>query len=285
MRSCLLNKFVPLAAGISNMRLLNQILNEDPRFNMWRQAICLLYRGSIAHGTYIPNNNPNSIDDKDVLGIAIPTPEYFFGLKRFEQFEQKKHYWDVLIYDFRKFVGLLVKANPNVMQALWTPKHHILKSSWQFELLVENRHLFVHRGIYKSFCGYSYGQLHKMENMAYNGYMGEKRKHLVDKFGYDCKNAQHLIRLLRQGIEFLRTGELVVERPDKSELIQIKTGQWSIEKVKREADALFKVMEKAYNESKLPERPDIEAIDKLVQEILIEHFKDAASGTPSNMQA
>ena len=254
------------------MRLLNTILNSAPQFNLWRQAICLCYRGSIAHGTYVPNYNPASVDDKDVFGIVIPTKEYFFGLKKFEQFEKKEEYWDVLIYDFRKFIWLLSKANPNVLQSLWTPQKHILKTSWQFEEIVLNKHLFVHKGIYKSFCGYSYGQLHKMENMAYNGYMGEKRKTLVDKFGYDCKNAQHLIRLLRQGIEFLKTGELEVERLDKAELIQIKTGQWSIEKVKREADSLFKEMESAYLGSQLPEKPNFEAIDRLTQNILTRHF-------------
>jgi len=254
------------------MRLLNTILNDASQFDMWRQAIYLGYRGSIAHGTYVPNNNPASIDDKDVFGIVIPTKEYFFGLKKFDQFERKQEYWDILIYDFRKFIRLLLKANPNVMQALWTPEKHNLKTSWQYEELVRNRHLFVHKGIYKSFCGYSYGQLHKMENMAYNGYMGEKRKSLVDRFGYDCKNAQHLIRLLRQGIEFLKTGELQVERLDRSELIQIKTGQWSIEKVKREATILFKEMERAYNESKLPDLPYSEDADRLTQNILESHF-------------
>jgi predicted nucleotidyltransferase len=257
------------------MRLLNDILNEAPQFNMWNNAICLMYRGSIAHGTYLPNSNPNSIDDKDIIGIAMPTPSYFFGMKNFEQYEVKKGYWDVLIYDFRKFVRLLAKQNPNVMQVMWTPKHHILKTSWQFEKLVENRSLFASKNIYKSFCGYSYGQLHKMENMAYNGYMGEKRKGLVDKFGFDTKNAQHLIRLLRQGIEFLETGELIVERPDSGELKQIKTGQWSIEKVKREANELLKQMELAFQKSRLPESVNDELIDKLVQEILIKHYADS----------
>jgi predicted nucleotidyltransferase len=239
---------------------------------MWNQSIILCYRGSIAHGTFIPNHEPSSIDDKDILGIAIPTEEYFFGLKQFEQFEIKQDYWDVLVYDFKKFIRLLSKANPNVMQALWTPEKHILKTSWQFKMLVENRHLFAHRGLYKAFCGYSYGQLHKMEHMVYNGYMGEKRKALVDKFGYDCKNASHMIRLLRQGIEFLKTGELEVERQDRSELIQIKTGQWSIERVKKEATRLFKDMELAYLHSQLPDKPNIEAIDRLTQDILTKHF-------------
>lgn len=242
------------------------LLNAE--FDMWKHSICLMYRGSIAHGTFIPNSNPNSIDDKDIIGIAIPPNNYFFGLKSFEQFDKKQEYWDVLVYDFRKFIRLLIKSNPNVMQVLWTPEHLTLKSEWQFKELLANKNLFVHKGIYKSFCGYSRGQLHKMEFMAYNGYMGEKRKGLVDKYGYDCKNAQHLIRLLRQGIEFLNTGELTVERPDKSDLIQIKTGQWSIEKVKREAARLFKDMEDAYATSKLPERPDIEKIDELVISIL-----------------
>ena len=254
------------------MRKLNDILNSSDKFNMWHHSIVLAYRGSIAHGTFIPNSNPSSIDDKDILGIAMPPSHFFFGLKDFEQFEKFVDEWDVLIYDFKKAVRLLLKSNPNILQILWTPNHHILKRTREYDKLVENRHLFAHKGIYKTFCGYSYGQLHKMENMAYNGYMGQKRKGLVDKFGYDTKNAQHLIRLLRQGTEFLQTGELLVERPDKEELKQIKLGQWSIEKVKRESDKLFAKMEDAYKNSKLPDQPNFELVSRLVVEINEEHY-------------
>ena len=253
------------------MRWLNDILNGGP-FNLWESSIFLCYRGSIAHGTYVPNSNPGSIDDKDVLGVVFPPGSYFWGLKRFEQFERTFEYWDVLIYDFRKFVNLLLKSNPNVLQALWTPEHHFLKTSEQFDTLKRNRNLFLSKRIYKSFCGYAYGQLHKMENMAYNGYMGEKRKGLVDKFGYDTKNAQHLIRLLRQGIDALCTGEIVVERPDANELKQIKLGAWSIEKVKRTADALFEDMKRALKDSKLPENPDFEAVDSLVSQMQFQQY-------------
>lgn len=257
------------------MRKLNDILNSSDKFNMWSQAIVLAYRGSIAHGTFIPNGNPCSIDDKDVLGIAMPTPQYFFGLKSFEQFERFVDEWDVLIYDFRKAIRLLMKSNPNILQILWTPEDSILKSTAIYEKLRSNRHLFVHKGIYKTFCGYSFGQLKKMENMAYNGYMGQKRKGLVDKFGYDTKNAQHLIRLLRQGIEFLETGELIVKRPDAEELKQIKLGGWKIEKVKREADKLFKKMEEAFNNSKLPDGVEAEKIHRLVHEINYEYYYES----------
>lgn len=254
------------------MRKLNNILNSSDQFNMWDQAIALVYRGSIAHGTFVPNSNPNSIDDKDILGIAMPPKQFFYGLKGFEQFERQEDEWDVLIYDFRKAIRLLIKSNPNILQILWTPEEHILKTSDIYKKLVANRSLFVHKGIYKTFCGYSYGQLHKMENMAYNGYMGQKRKGLVDKFGYDTKNAQHLIRLLRQGTEFLQTGELLVARPDAEELKQIKLGAWGIDKVKKEADKLFIEMEEAYNSSVLPDQPNAELIHRLVIEINEEYY-------------
>jgi DNA relaxase NicK len=48
------------------------------------------------------------------------------------------------------------------------------------------------------------------------GYMGKKRRELVVRVGYDAKNAAHLIRLLRMGIEFLTEGTLYVERADWS---------------------------------------------------------------------
>ena len=226
-----------------------------------------MYRGSIAHGTFVPNSNPGSIDDKDVLGIAMPPSRYFWGLKKFEQFEKFEGEWDVLIYDFKKAVNLLMKNNPNILALLWTPEKHILKSTPSYQKLRDNRHIFASKLVYKTYCGYGHDQLKKMENMAYNGYMGEKRKGLVDKFGYDVKNAQHLIRLLRQGIEFLKTGELVVERPDANELKQIKLGQWKIEKVKAEAVKLFEQIDDALEHSTLPDEVDKDAVDKLVQEI------------------
>lgn len=84
------------------MELLNKILTTAPDFDMLEHSIILCYRGSIAHNTYIPNADPNSIDDKDVIGVAIPPASYFYGLKKFEQFEKIEGSWDVLVYDFKR---------------------------------------------------------------------------------------------------------------------------------------------------------------------------------------
>jgi hypothetical protein len=98
--------------------------------------------------------------------------------------------------------------------------------------------------------------------------MAAKRRGLVEKFGYDCKNAAHCIRLLRMGIEFLKDGELYVEREDAPQLIDIKTGKWSLEQVKTETDRLFKLSEEAYLNSSLPIKPDYDKINKLCVDVI-----------------
>jgi len=86
------------------------------------------------------------------------------------------------------------------------------------------------------------------------------------------KHGAHLLRLLRMGIEFLNDGELHVLRQDAQQLLEIKRGEWSLEKVKEEAERLFISAETAYTLSKLPDRPDREKVNKLCVEIATEYF-------------
>jgi hypothetical protein len=111
-----------------------------------------------------------------------------------------------------------------------------------------------------------------MTNFRFEGYMGEKRKKLVDKFGYDTKNASHLIRLLKMGIEFLTEGNLFVEREDAPQLISIKNGEWTLEQVKRESDKLFGLAQQAYINSKLKDKPDYEKAECLLMDIIRDYL-------------
>lgn len=108
----------------------------------------------------------------------------------------------------------------------------------------------------------------KLHREHFSGYMGEKRKAMVRKYQYDVKNAAHLIRLLRMGSEFLRTGHLQVYRiQDAEELKAIKQGAWSLEQVKNEAELLFQGIEAARQASPLPPRPDGEAANRLLMSL------------------
>ena len=244
------------------------VLASDMGLQDW--CILLGFRGSIAHGMYVPNSDPNSIDDIDLMAVCRPDLDYYFGLKEYGSRgtrEITKDPYDVVIYEVKKMLRLLSHGNPNVLSLLWLDDYIVKTPAGQ--LLVDNRDLFMCKHIYHSFVGYAHSQLQRMTRFEHKGYMGEKRKALVEKHGHDTKNAAHLIRLLRMGIEALSTGELQVRRPDAEELLAIKHGEWSLEKVQREAQVLFDECRGAKDKSLLPDKPDADAVNKLCCRVVL----------------
>jgi predicted nucleotidyltransferase len=248
---------------------LGGLARENPGMGRW--AILHGYRGSIAHGTFVPSSDPLSIDDKDTMAICVPPKDHYMGLSEFGSRgtqEIVRDEWDVVVYEARKAMRLLAKGNPNVLALLWLPEHLWIKRTPAGRMLLNHRSVFVGKHVYQAFAGYASGQLAKMERGVYKGYMGDKRRALVEQFGYDTKNASHCIRLLRQGIEFLATGEMVVERPDAAQLLAIKRGEWPIEKVKQEAEMLFGQAREALARSDLPANPDPALVNALCVQIV-----------------
>lgn len=251
------------------MSIPKNLIDEHPELGEW----CILsgYRGSIAHGTYIPSNDPNSVDDKDAMYICVSPIDYYYGLKTMGSQgtkEIKYNEWDIVVYEARKFLHLLSIGNPNVLMLLWLEPNFYINKTAAGQLIITHKYLFVGKHVYKSFTGYAYGQLHRMTHHTFHGHMGTKRKQLVEKYGYDCKNASHLIRLLKMSIEFLTDGELHVLREDATQLIEIKKGEWTLEQVKTEADRLFKLSEETYIHSKLPKNVDLEKINQLAIDVV-----------------
>jgi hypothetical protein len=245
-----------------------RVFPGEPSVDAW--SILMVYRGSIAHGTYLPPEQ-GGICDRDILSICVPPPPFYLGLEEFGSRgtkELRSGPWDVLVYESRKTMRLLLRGNPNVLHVLWVPQRHVLRATPAGELLLASRDLFVGRHVAESFVGYARDQLAKMQSLAFQGYMGEKRKELVRRFGYDTKNAQHCIRLLRMLIEYLGTGDLQVERPDAEELLAIKRGEWSLERVHREADRLFREAAGALGRTQLREGPDFERAKRLAVQIV-----------------
>lgn len=253
---------------MENRVLIKGLSQEESDSVLPPNVILLGYTGSISHGTQIPSTNPDSIDDIDLMGVAVGSENVYMGLASFEQKETKYKEYDSVVYELKKFFRLLLKQNPNVLGLLWLQHQNYIYVSPEGKSIIDNRNLFVSKEAYHSFSGYAYGQLHRMEHAACKGYMGQKRKQLVEKFGYDCKNGAHLIRLLRMGIEFLTDGKLRVFREDAAELKEIKSGQWSLEKIKKEADELFILAREAYVRSPLPPNPDFKKAEELLISIL-----------------
>jgi len=246
------------------------VLSRDKGLSDW--AILGGYVGSISHGTYVSPKVHGGIDDKDVMFVCVPPPAYYLGLMEYGSRgtkEVKEAPWDIVVYEARKAVRLLAQGNPNMLALLWLPRRSYVCVAPAGEILLNAREIFVGRHVYRAFVGYARAQLHRMTHGAHLGYMGEKRKALVQQFGYDTKNASHLIRLLRMAVEFLKDGELFVERAqDATELIDIKMGRWTLDRVQVEADRLFALADGAYLASSLPAKPDSNRVSKLAEEIV-----------------
>lgn len=251
------------------MLIPDEIAREHKGLGEW--SILVGWRGSVSHGMYVPGSDPDSIDDKDLMAVCVPPLDHYFGLRQFGSRgtqEIMRGEWDIVIYEARKFISLLARGNPNVLALLWLNEHHYVKITDAGRLLIDRRDLFSGRHVYESFTGYAKGQLHRMTHLAFEGYMGDKRKQLVKRHGYDTKNAAHLLRLLKMGIEFLRDGRLYVEREDAQQLLEVKRGKWPLERVQAEADRLFKLAEQTFRSSQLPPEPDMEAVNALAVDVV-----------------
>lgn len=233
------------------------------------------YRGSIAHGMYVPRTDPNSVDDIDCIGVYIAPVEHYLGLGRKEHAELMEPPYDVISYELRKFVNLLIKGNPNVLSMLWMPDKYIVSANVFGRRLRLNRDLFISKQFYYMFEGYALSQKRRMTRISGRSNLGAKRKALVEQHGYDTKNAAHTVRLLRMGIEFLGGRGLLVDRSsiDADELIDIKLGKKSLRDVTRMIDRLFLDLDNAYACSSLPDRVDQDAVESMLVEILSQHFR------------
>lgn len=257
-----------------------------------KSTILAAYRGSVAHGMYVPNVDPNSIDDIDLFGIHMAPIDCYLGLLQHKQYYEpmgKKYRetvegffdeYDIVSYEFKKIMRMLLASNPNVLSILSLDDKFYLNKTSAGELLIKHRHVFFSQKAYYAFAKYAEDQLVKMTKLSFKGYMGTKRRELVNKFGYDTKNAAHCIRLLRTCIEFLSTGELNVYREhDREELLDIKLGNRKLEDIQAEAKDLMLKAKAAKRISSLPLTPDYDKANLLTKQIVYNFIKEKAIGT------
>lgn len=100
-----------------------------------------------------------------------------------------------------------------------------------------------------------------------NGTLITRRNGKVGIHG-NSKHGMHLVRLMRMCREILTTGEVVVKRPDAEELLAIRNGAWSYERLVEWAEREDAELEEVARTSPLPHAPDRARLDQLCQEIV-----------------
>jgi len=230
-------------------------------------TILLVYKGSMTYGV------SDQTSDIDFLGICFGPEDSVFGLKRFEQQEFNEKIdgkiLDGTVYEIRKFFRLAMNGNPNILESLFVEPKHILFKNEQGEKLLAMRQEFLSKKCYKSFCGYAFSQLRKLQNKEY---LGSKRRREIEKYGYSLKNAYNLVRLLHMGIQILVEDDLDVLRPERQLLIQIRNGEFTLKKIQGMADKLDNQIRDAYIKADLREKCDFNKLNSELMAMMKEFY-------------
>jgi predicted nucleotidyltransferase len=222
---------------------LHQAAEAQDELNLERFVIFRCVIGSRAYGLETESS------DVDRRGVYLPPAEMhwsLFGLP--EQLEihrrdagatpSQECYWEL-----GKFLLLALKANPNVLECLYTPLVE-LATPLAREML-DLRDAFLSRLVYQTYNGYVMSQFRKLE------------QDLRSRGAIRWKHAMHLIRLLLSGVTVLHEGFVpvtVFEHRDR--LLAIRAGQTSWEEVNAWRLDLHRQFDEAFAHTGLPEQPD-----------------------------
>jgi len=190
--------------------------------------------------------------DTDLRGIYLAPAELHWSLygapEQFEDNATQSCYWEL-----QKFLVMALKANPNILECLYSPLVDKVTPIGQQLLAIRDR--FLSQMIFQTFNGYALSQFKKIEQDLRNH--GEVR----------WKHAMHLLRLLMTGAATLREGRVPVNVGDhRVQLLAVKRGELSWQQVDAWRQELHRDFEQALAETKLPERPDYEAANALLVE-------------------
>jgi predicted nucleotidyltransferase len=182
--------------------------------------------------------------DVDYRGIYLPTAEAHWSLvgvpNQVERHETQEHYWEL-----QRFLVLALKANPNVLECLYSPL--VEKTTPLADELLGMRSVFLSRLVYQTFNGYVLSQFRKIQSDLRN--QGEVK----------WKHVMHLIRLLISGIDILRDKAVTVRVDQHREsLLAIRRGDMPFNETEAWRLSLHAEFDQVFAQTELPERPDYE---------------------------
>jgi predicted nucleotidyltransferase len=208
------------------------------RTDLYERVIYRCIIGSQAYGL------ADSESDVDRRGVYLPSADQHWSVygvpEQLENDATQEAYWEL-----QKFLVLALKANPNILECLYSPL--VEKATPLAEELLAMRSCFLSRVVYQTFNGYVLSQFKKMQ------------ADLRNQGNVKWKHVMHLIRLLLSGIHVLKHGFVAVRVEEQREqLLAIKRGELPWEETEKWRLALHVEFDQAFAETKLPERPDYE---------------------------
>lgn len=209
----------------------------------------------------------HKISDVDIRGVFLLKKNFLYGFNSVHEFEDPLAE-DKKYFSLQKFINLAIECNPNVVEQLFVKPEHILFKNEFGQELLDLRREFLSKNAYGRFGSYAYSQLKRMTTQSGEFKRNEKRQQIIDQAGgYDAKNASHLIRLLLQGIEILTEYDLHTFRPEYKMLLDYRDGKYTLQEVYETADRLFKELQIALENSKIPNVPNVDKINRWMMSV------------------
>ena len=235
-------------SGVSDKTLQLKTL-DSPTFRdhpLFEYVIFRCVTGSRAYGLETEDS------DTDYRGVFLPSADMHWSLfgvpDSLECYETQEAYWEL-----QKFLVLALKANPNVLECLYSPL--IEHTTPLMDKLLSMREMFLSRLIYQTLNGYVMSQFKKMQ--------ADLRNHGQVKW----KHVMHLLRLLLAGVRVLQDGHFPVRvEQHRDQLLGIKQGEMAWEETEKWRLSLHMQFDAAYKQTRLPERPDYEKASQFLIE-------------------
>jgi uncharacterized protein len=131
----------------------NELVNLIESKSPGSHPLLLVIRGSHAYGTNVETS------DVDYSGVFIQNMDSLLGNSYVEQINDDSN--DIVIYEVRRFLELLAKNNPTVLELLNTPEDCIIYKHPLFDDILKHRDKFITKACGNAFGGYAFQQIKK----------------------------------------------------------------------------------------------------------------------------
>lgn len=204
---------------------------------------------------------PTESSDYNFYGFIVPPMQCVFPhtighIDGFEQSPYKFEQWekmqfemelgvaDVTIFNIVKYFRLITDCNPNIIHSLFVPDECVVAQDSIGAIVRNNREVFLSKKAYYTFKGMALSHLKKIEHRK--RVPEGKRARIIEKHGYDTKDASYCIRLLLELEEIMKNGTLTLTK--NTEVInKIRQGYYTLPEVLLMANEKTNELQKLWN--------------------------------------
>ncbi|WP_090739379.1 DNA polymerase beta superfamily protein [Paenibacillus sp. Mc5Re-14] len=219
--------------------------------------------------------------DKDYKIFTMPTFDDLYRGKMYSKADVGLEF-DFDVHDIRKMVALFWKANINFLEVLYSKENHIydknIKEIYNLRKDIVRMNLPY---LYNACRGMHFEKMKRLDNPT------EGTAHLIEKYGYNTKEALHAYRVLDFITRFAYTDfedfewAMTYDENLRERMLEIKNGEYpkvTFQMLIRQKMSQFEKFDQAYYSQK-PNEELKQHIDLIIYNMIKENFQGTKEST------